>query len=310
MPTVRKKKCIGFRSHSSAARYKRVKGLGLLEALVSITIILVLMAILIPALLRAKRDTHAVLTMNNIRQIVTIVNCFASDHNNRYPESVATIGQLSWYWNWQEPTMLISCRKRSPVLPRSMSAYLRTYIEDARIMFCPNAPSKYKYLQDAWGTGDNWDNPDTPSPRDPLVGAYCFYWNYIGFLPDQRVPFKGPQTPTDGGGQSKLLLSDYFGYNHWRSPGAYSSCEQFKKSAVMPGTCVSSDYWCDFGAHGGAGPDKIRVKLHAGYTDGHVERYWPSQTIPMKVSITSDGSVPYPNRLGPGVFYLPKNALE
>jgi hypothetical protein len=30
----------------------------------------------------------------------------------------------------------------------------------------------------------------------------------------------------------------------------------------------------------------------------------------MKVSQTPDGSVPYPDDLGPGVFYLPENALH
>jgi prepilin-type processing-associated H-X9-DG protein len=53
----------------------------------------------------------------------------------------------------------------------------------------------------------------------------------------------------------------------------------------------------------------IDIKLNAGYTDGHVESYKTSEVVPMKVSLIPDGSVPYPNGVGPGIFYLPANAV-
>ena len=48
----------------------------------------------------------------------------------------------------------------------------------------------------------------------------------------------------------------------------------------------------------------------AGWTDGHVESFSSSQVIPMQVSITSDGYTPYPVGVGPGIFYLPANAIS
>jgi hypothetical protein len=30
----------------------------------------------------------------------------------------------------------------------------------------------------------------------------------------------------------------------------------------------------------------------------------------MKVSITADGTTPYPDGMGPGIFFLPRNALQ
>ncbi len=54
----------------------------------------------------------------------------------------------------------------------------------------------------------------------------------------------------------------------------------------------------------------LNVNLRAGYADGHVESFKASQVVPMKVSMTSDGSEPYTHEgLGPGDFYLPRNAL-
>jgi hypothetical protein len=187
-----------------------------------------------------------------------------------------------------------------------MSAYLKDYIGDISIMLCPNAPTKYKYLRLAWNFGDLWDNPETPDAQDPVIGTYCFYWNYLGYLEQANRIFKGPQNASINNGESSLLISDYFGYGHWRNPNAYSSCERLKAAtSITPGTRVSSDYW--------ASPKskrKMRIKLHAGYADGHVEIYVPSETVPMRVSMSPDGTVPYPDELGPGIFYLPENALD
>lgn len=205
--------------------------------------------------------------------------------------------------------MLTASCRRNPQLNRSMSSYLRSYIEDASVMFCPNAPNKYLYLQQAWDAGENWDNPATPHRQDPVIGTYCFYWNYTGFLEGRGNPFRGPRNQSGGPEQSKLLISDYFGYNHWRSPDAYGSCEVFKSGSVAPATLVSSDFWSLWQGDEKADLDMLDIKLHAGYIDCHVERYSASEVIPMRVSITSDGSVPYPDRPGPGVFYLPRNAL-
>ncbi len=206
--------------------------------------------------------------------------------------------------------MMTGYRKRSPGLHRSMSEHLAGYIPDASVMFCPNGPKKYKYLQQAWDAGDDWDNPDTPPIQDPFYGTYCFYWNYVGCLSGRRRIFRGPRSPAGAYGESKLLVSDYFGYDHWRSPKAYGSCEQFNGANVTGGTFVSSAYWSRLNHDGTVSPDALNIKLYGGYTDGSVQSFTSSDVVPMKVSITSDGSVPYPDGVGPGVIYLPRNGVH
>ena len=284
---------------------RQVKAFTLIELLVVIAIISALMGILLPALSKVKHQARMILGTNNQRQIVGGVGLFARDNNDRYPESVATLGTDAW--NWAEPMMLTALNARSPRFHRSMSAYLRSYIEDADAMYCPNAPRRYKYLQDAWNAGDEWDNPQTPPVEDPLSGTYCFYWNYTGHIEERDYLFKGPQDSAGGRGQSKLLVSDYFGYDHWRSEDSYSSCEKFGRASITEGTQLSSAYWSREGV---ADSDVPEIKLHAGYTDGHVEAYSASDTLTMRVIWKPEIGEPYPDDIGPGRFYLPRNALH
>ena len=145
-----------------------------------------LMAIAIPGLSRATKYARNIKAANNQRNIVTVATLYASDNNDRYPESVATRGSTMTSWDWTDPTMLVSRRARSSSYKRSVSAYLYDYNKEPSVMFCPNAPVEYKYLDYAWVDGDNWDNPEVESyplpgsdcANDSLNGTYSLYWNY------------------------------------------------------------------------------------------------------------------------------------
>lgn len=274
------------------------------------------MGVLLPALGNVRRQARAMLGAGNQREIVNAVNCFALDNDEDYPESIATIGVFGVHWNWQEPTRLTGIEALSPQQHRSVSEYLGSYISDASVMFCPSAPRKYKYLQDAWEAGDKWCNPDTPRLKDPVTGVYCFYWNYVGYLGGDKGVFRGPMGPTAGGAESKLVVSCYFGFGHWLnrhtygSNKAYGSCEKFKRASVTKGADVIAAFWSCAKQDGEVEPGKIDIKLRGGFTDGHVETYDASSLAAMKVSITSDGSRPYSDDAGPGMFFLPKNAVR
>lgn len=301
----------GWRGRRSAPLRGMPHGFTLIELLVVLGIISVLMAALLPALAKVRRQARSIVSVGNLRQITAAVDCFASDGDGRYPPSVATIG-LGDDWNWQEPTMLTGYLKRTPSAHRAMSSYLRAYIEDASVMFCPNAPLRYKYLQRAWHAGEDWDNPDTEAKPDALSGVYCFYWNYVGYLGERRGLFRGPSGPARGYQKSRIVATDYFGYDHWRSLNAYGSCEKFRDADVTEGTGISSAYWSRPRGSPGAPPDwsRLRVKLHAGYVDGHVEAYFPSDTVPMAVICDRQQNEPYPRGMGPGMFYLPRIGLR
>jgi prepilin-type N-terminal cleavage/methylation domain-containing protein len=312
-------KFVDPRNYKLVTKSKGWKAFTLFELLVVMSIISLLAGILLPALGKVRRQAKTLMGMNNQRQIVLVVNRFAMDNDDGYPESMATtteFGSDTWYW--QEPTMMTACYPRPSLAHRSISAYLHSYIEDASILFCPSAPEKYKYLQQAWDAGDDWNNPESTFPRDLVSGTYCFYWNYIGFLEDGKPPFRGPRNSAAGRGESKLLVSDYFGFGHWRNDNtygsveAYGSCEEFNGAGITAGTEFSSAFWSRLESDGNISLDTLKIKLHAGYTDGHVESYLPSETVPMRVSTVPDGSVPYTSgaKGDPGVFYWPRNGIR
>ncbi|MHC4649069.1 MAG: type II secretion system protein, partial [Planctomycetota bacterium] len=182
-------------------------GFTLIEVLVVLGIMSVLTGILLPVAVNIRSSSRRVKCMQNMREITRALELFAFDNDGRYPESVATIG-FGNFWHWEAPTMLTGYMRRAPGLHRAMSGYLGDYVSDASIMFCPCAPSENRYLQDAWDAADSWDNPDTPPVPDALLGTYCFYWNYVGFLGDGRGTFKGPLGPSYGRGRSRLLVTD------------------------------------------------------------------------------------------------------
>lgn len=294
-------------SVQSSARGSPRRAFTLVELLVVISIVSVLLAILTPALSGVRRQAAGLTGMRNQRETATAVNLFAADHDERYPQSVATVG-LESNWSWHDPVVLTGKQKRSPQVHRSMSAYLHDYITDARTVFCPSAPRQYKYLLESWNAGDNWDNPDTDMPLDPVDGTYCFFWNYIGYLGGPRMLFRGPSGPASGGLHSQLLVTDYFGYGHWRTPDSFASCEKLPGGDVLEEQWLESAWWKAPGDPNGGKP---QVKLRAAYTDGHVETYYPTDTSALRVSMTPEGIPPLPDGgASRGIFYIPRNAVR
>ena len=294
------------------SRSKKSAAFTLIELLTVIAVLALLLSILTPSLFKAKRQALDLLSSINQKEVVQSVSCYAVNHGGRFPESIATLG-TGTRWSWREPMVLTGFEKRSPTIYRSVSQYLGGYIEDARTVYCPSAPSKYKYAQQAWDAGDSWDNPEPDtSTEDPLFGNYCLYWNYIGYLEEKNRPFYGPRSTTQKNTESSLLISDYFGYGHWRneltygSRDAYGSCHKIENGAITDGTSVACDFWSLFDPDKQISVDLLGLTFRAGHIDGHVEKFTPAETMTMKISMTPDGLIPYPDDIGPaGTIYIP-----
>lgn len=289
-------------------KFRLKKGITLVELLVSLAIIALLISIILPSYRKARDSAKAVQNKNNQRQIVTSLNYFAGDHDDKYPDSVATLGSEKWHWS--DPRTLVGQSLLSLRYHRSVSEYLKGYVENISIMYCPSTPRKPQYLEDVWESGDKWDSSQTPEKEDVFIGSYCFYWNYTGVVEKRTEPFKGPETLSGRAGRSKLIVSDYFGYGHWLYPKSYTSCERFKNSSAVAETAMFSSLWSSRLAGKDDDLDTFAVTLNAAFTDGHVESYKPSEAVIMKAGFDSQGSESYPEGIGPGDFYLPPNGMN
>ncbi len=278
-------------------------GFTLVELLVSIAIITLLLSILLPVYSKVRYKARTVINIANQRTISTSVTMYGGDNHDRCPSSIATVGYGS-SWNWAEPTKLIGNNMDGPAKHRAISEYLGNYITDASTMYCANSPKPpYQYLDEAWEAGDSWNNPDTILDTDPLGGTFCYFWNYTGYQVANGRPYYGPGNLSGNRKRSKLLACDYMGYDHWRSPGTYGSCEKFKSSTLVPETWLLSSYWASNETY--AQETMPEITLNAAYINGSVKSYSPKETFQIKVSLSQDGTVPYIDGLGPGTYFLP-----
>jgi len=77
-------------------RIREGHGFTLVELLVVIAVIAILIAILMPALAKAKRQTMLVLCMNNLRQLGVGLEIYVTENNYTYPPPMAISGARIW----------------------------------------------------------------------------------------------------------------------------------------------------------------------------------------------------------------------
>ncbi|MDH7599407.1 MAG: type II secretion system protein [Sedimentisphaerales bacterium] len=295
------------------------KAFTLVELLVVIGILSILAAITVPVIGLARTKALELRGMSHLKSIAMPLNAFANDNEDRYPPSMGAVG-FGPAWNWHDPRKLVAVNERVPGLHRSVSAYLREYIDDAKVLSCPGAPGGCSYLQQMWDAGDAWDNPATPATtRDLFTGAFCLYWNYEGLLDLQtKRLFRGPWGPACGKSYSRLVACDHFGYgNGMDIPPSYSyaSCEPFDGATVNAKADIPRWVSVAPGPAGVPPPAEThpKVSLKAVFTDGHVERYGASEVVPMWVIVNRASLTPYKidgTQGTPGLFFLPASAVS
>ena len=109
---------------------KKRQAFTLIELLVVIAIIAILMAILLPALQRAKEQGKKVLCSNNLRQIGLSLNMYGNDYDGRLPLNE------SGYWLWD--------------IAFSTTDYIMATGGDRRTFYCPCDPTKTADMAILW----------------------------------------------------------------------------------------------------------------------------------------------------------------
>jgi len=170
----------------------------LVELLVVIGIISVLIAILLPALNKARQQARLVQCMSNLHQIGVGVQMYASDWHGIWPRyynwssdpTTFDNGKFSHYVLWQGVGQ--NGTTQAPSLGWQGLGRTYPYLKDKRVFFCPNDEElQNSFLKYDFNTFALWQPgsaPKLPSNKTNVYGSYCIRgWNQ-------------PTSPTDKAG--------------------------------------------------------------------------------------------------------------
>ncbi|OHB60506.1 MAG: hypothetical protein A2Y12_15535 [Planctomycetes bacterium GWF2_42_9] len=157
------------------------KGFTLVELLVVISIIAMLLAVLMPALSKARRSAMRVICVTNIRSQSTLQLTYASANSGKFPYHTDSFP--NYVTNW--PSATSSCNQWSQVY-----SCLRSYVKDPKIFVCPIVAidcRQERYDNGVFSKADGgsppwvtWGYPNSGAQPYPwYVGsAYNWYANY------------------------------------------------------------------------------------------------------------------------------------
>lgn len=121
-----------------AVRAGRARGFTLVELLIVIGIIVVLVAILIPVLGKARASSQSVACLSNLRQIMMGFHLYAGDNQGRLPDPIAA--QESW------------------------ESLLRKYLTSKDVYHCQSDGGLFEKFR------SSYDWRDTPDPLTTMAG--------------------------------------------------------------------------------------------------------------------------------------------
>ena len=275
---------------------KRSKAFTLVELLVVIAIIALLMAIILPALRKAREIARMVACGSNQRQVVLGLLTYAEDNGGKLPPSPGKDGS-----NWHRPNDLnFTSRywsKRAPLTDAEMNSvkdvyhyagrYLGTILKNSEVFNCPVSEIHDNAIWPPYGTPAGTYGEFYRTGRYPtLPCTYTLLYSFDGFNKASAgaKPFDAPNRTSD---RNTLVIQDTLMYLRgnpelaWLpdpSAGQYSfhSCHSFKNAfhakpyftLKLPGADLS------------VLPKEMNgLKLNAGYLDGHVEKFNATDTV-------------------------------
>ncbi len=207
--------------------------------------------------------------------------------------------------NFYLPNILVN-ENRIVLEDASQAEYFYDYLDGPKYLHCPESPSPFPELREAWEQGDDW------RLNSWLMGTKCFWRNYKGITTDDLEEVWGPRSLSNNPRGGKCLVSCLVNYGR-RGHNKLISGGQFI-GACNEKFSSSNTFWPDFWAKDGIDLSGLAgamdcVQIQAGYVDGHVESRKGSETMGVWVEsdLTLDG---WPPNLSRGKFYLPSGGLR
>jgi prepilin-type N-terminal cleavage/methylation domain-containing protein len=262
------------------------RGFTLIELLVVISIIAILMAIMMPALRKAREQAKVILCGSNQHQILVAVSTYAAANNNKMPPSVQGYGTYPDNFEWANPPIRLNYMVKAPgrngeytgsngINGGSVGRQLGAYINDPKIWQCAFADKPYlEYYQEEYLKGlaiDVRSQGLNETAWPYLNSSYFLMWNYEGY---ERFDYEDPATgdPISKKKVGKILIADFLMWNNGVWLDQKWGCSHRMKNSSLEGDHLAGYFWKKTAADNGASIPDPRT-LNAGYEDGSVLKY-------------------------------------
>lgn len=249
-------------------------GFTLIELLVVIAIIAMLLAIISPALRKAKDAARVMICASNQHQCLVGVMSYMSSNDGKTPPAIMkTSPSMAASGTPHSWSNCINYHPGAPISDNSGAAYtyLGDYLPDVEVYMCPMSPGQPKDMQDLY------ENPVQVGDSCTQV-SYNLFWGGFEF---PSINFKGPTGNDSERKVSRLMMSDVMSF--WGRQDLWWLSHRPDKGdraklAYDPinGTINIEMLWTYYGTVEMV-PQKM--KMNAGYTDGSVDRYTELETV-------------------------------
>jgi len=242
---------------------RKSRGFTLIELLVVIAIIALLMAILMPALQRAKKQVRTIICRNNLNQYGLALRLYSDDHDGFFP--------YSFTWLYKDGGRGCRWHDASKNLNRNpeIGGELWPYLKDKDIHLCPtfNIVAKQKGCRACDGV------------KIPLVPQYSYCMNsYLNGDAWNAVPEKFHTTMKKVRKEAEVKnptrVFSFSEENTWVIPGLSGAAINDNNLRSTP-DCRTD---CFATYHNTPAGDLNNGFANAVFVDGHVERVsaWPA----------------------------------
>ena len=273
------------------ARHHKGPAFTLVEVLVVISILAVLASIMVPALGKARQATRLTLCATRQRAVVSGLNLYMADNDNKLPPRAAKLSYQQVHTN--ELYMFNDCTTcEIPV--SSVGRRLRTYLPDAEVFICPLSPYDMEQGHPMFADmtlQQIYDASVDPPPLYNLAAfsSYSLLWNFSWWQEDGFRP--------ESIGHDTLMIADRLYFTPYGAdlsfPTRWSSPHPYPGMFDNPSVPESNWAWRSTKPDGSNRDNPIDVAGNAGYLAGHVQRTRTDTWIPM----TQDGQ-------NTSVFYI------